>query len=246
MPICSSCQVDGATFSRGQLRKGAARMRCTKCVEAKVGAPPPPSVNRATDDAASGDLDASRRAPAPPKLLAHELAAQLVAKVERGGSGGVRTNLYDKSTKIPNKIRPMVTALVSEVVKTLPALNHAISEVAGPWAESSDAPTLALAKVLVHEMVVKGRSVKGGAKHPLAQAVWERRDALRATINASSAGAADAAASSQRKAAPLPRYVRVNTLKISVDGAKAALLADGDQPKLVATEPYATNLMKSI
>ena len=156
MPICSSCQVDGATFSRGQLRKGAARMRCTKCVEAKVGAPPPPSVNRATDDAASGDLDASRRAPAPPKLLAHELAAQLVAKVERGGSGGVRTNLYDKSTKIPNKIRPMVTALVSEVVKTLPALNHAISEVAGPWAESSDAPTLALAKVLVHEMVVKG------------------------------------------------------------------------------------------
>ena len=38
MPICSSCQVDGATFSRGQLRKGAARMRCTKCVEAKVGA----------------------------------------------------------------------------------------------------------------------------------------------------------------------------------------------------------------
>lgn len=228
MPVCAACNLENATFSRGQLKKGSAR-RCTTCVGA--------AVRTSAANTASSILLGSE-AHKVPKLLAHELAAQLVARVEQGG-GGVRTNLYNKGTNIPNKLRPVVTALVSEVVKCLPALQHALASVPGPWTQGSDAVTT-LAKVLLHEMVVKERSIKGGAKHPLARAMWERRVALKAAMETS---LVPVIAPPPQRATPLPRYVRVNTLKASVCDAKASLVhADA---KLVATDdPFVPLLLR--
>ena len=237
MPLCAACSIDhdASKFSKGQLRKGAAK-RCAVCVS-NSPAPAPQVPSKDASSAVEGAASATTE-PAVPKLLAHEFSAQIIDAVESGS--GVRQSLYNEELKIPNAIRPTVQALVSEVLKVLPVLRAALARVRGPWVE--DTSQLSLAAVLTHEMCVRHRTVKGGAKHELARAVWERKSALEAALasgrkgKAGSAGggaatasaggndgcdpvaaaAAAATAAAASSAPSLPRYVRVNTLKSSV------------------------------
>ena len=231
---CAGCSEDvlSSGYSKGQLRKGAAR-RCHSCI------------NGALQHTASAAADPTA------KLLAHELAAKVIAAVDRGG-GGVRTALYTHGATMPNRIRPTVMALVSEVLRELPVLLSALDAVPGPW--SSDKAGRYLAAVLVHEVCVRGRGVKGGARHEACRAVFERRSALTAALppstergNAAGAAAPDAQQPSAKER--LPRYVRVNTLQASVEEVRAALgpaldakaVADPLVPDLLALPPK-TNL----
>ena len=203
---CAACtkEVPISGFSKGQLRKGSAR-RCITCV----------SVAPQHDQAATA-VDPSA------KLLAHELAAKIIGSVDRGG-GGVRTALYSLPN-MPNKIRPTVTALVSEVMRELPSLLHCVDAVRGPW--TSDKAVRYLAAVLVYEIVICKRAVKGGARHEIGRAVFERRDELAAAHPQASDSGTNGDASALPPAAKkprLPRYVRVNTLLSSVDDVRADL-----------------------
>ena len=72
----------------------------------------------------------------------------------------MRTNLYSKGTTIPNNLRPIVTALASEDKVSRRCVTRL--QVWPGRTEGSDA-VLSLAKVLLYEMVVKRRSIKGGA-----------------------------------------------------------------------------------
>ena len=119
---CAACgqSLAASNYSKGQLKKAAAR-RCQSC----ISAPPQLAAAEATG------------APEVKYLVAHELAAQVVHLVNRGGVG-VRSALYDPSLRVPNKLRPVVTALVSEVLRSLPALQTALAAVDGPWSTTDD------------------------------------------------------------------------------------------------------------
>ena len=235
---CAACKLDlpASSFTKGQLKKGALR-RCTAC----VAVAPFPSTKPVEDAAA-----ASSSSVAGTKLLAHDLAAQVVAAVDCGGSGGVRTALYSLGPRMPNKIKPTVTALVSEVLRELPSLRAALASVKGPW--TTDKSQEHLAAVFAHEIVVRRRAVKGGARHAICRAVWEQRDAIRKALPAGAPDAEGTSTAPPPSAKKLPRYVRVNTLKTSVADVQASLagtVSTSDEDPLVPTLlqlPPKTNL----
>jgi 16S rRNA C967 or C1407 C5-methylase (RsmB/RsmF family) len=235
------------------MRKGDAK-RCTPCIAKapKVAPVPPPPQHDEPRGGGSGGGGA--------KLLAHEFASRVLSAVREGA--GVRQALYAPELKIPNGIRPIVTALVSEVLKELPRLEAALDKVQGPWAEGEGdreaAASKLLAAVLAFDIVVRQRGVKGAQRHPLARAVYEHREALRAALPPPLPSGADGAAvanltsggapSPSATTAPssLPRYVRVNTLKLSVAEALSSLSSlkpiEDPQLKGLLRLPPRTNL----
>ena len=202
---CAACSTDklASEYSKGQLRKGAAR-RCSPCIASQQQTDAP------VDDSGTAQKN----------LIAHELAAKVVAAVDRGGVG-VRAALYDKALNVPNQLRPVVTALVSEVLRLLPRLRSALSAVDGPWPKAE----VYIAAVLAYEIVVRKRPVKGASRHPIGRAVWERREALAAALPAENGGSSSTTttASTSKPAARLPRYARVNALLASVSEIRNAL-----------------------
>lgn len=231
MPLCSACSQERPklSFTKGQLKKGAGR-RCTSCMAA-------------VQKPEAGDAQSTTSSS---KLFLHATAAKVVAGVGRGA--GVRTLLYDDDW-VPPKVRPVVTALVTEVLKALPRLTSALACVSGPWSESDDARLLSA--VLMQDMIVREQRVKGSAGHPLARAIWEHRRALldvfASEADTSAAGSAAGVSlqpasganalsvsgkrTGSREAPLLPRYVRVNTLRTSVSDAIAVLQREVTQLK---------------
>ena len=231
MPACAACeqQLTSSCFSKGQLKKGQAR-RCGSCISSAAS----------TSAAASeSQQEPSNNTKA---LLAHSFAASVIAAVDKGS--GIRESLYDKQLKIPNSIRPKVQALVAEVIKSLSMLRSVLSAVPGPWVED---PSLTfLAAVLVHEMIVQGRTIKGGAKHALCRNVYSLRKPLEAALEASGDGSSGG--DRPKKTHVLPRYVRVNTLRASVMAVVEQLLADvtaSDDTRMAATEKMARKIAEA-
>ena len=215
MPRCAACDItlEPACFSKGQLRKGDAK-RCAACIAS------------ASADKV-GPVDEEGPSISPAALLPFELAGRVVFAVRQGI--GVRTALYDKRLAVPPQLLSTVTAIVSEVLKHLEPLCAALAKVEGPWEAEA---ARCLAAVLTHEMVVRGRAVKGGAKHALARAVWERRLGLEGAL------ALKRPALGEAKAAVLPRYVRVNVVKASLEEVLAALPSARPDPVI----PYLLRL----
>ena len=215
MPRCAACDItlEPARFSKGQLRKGDAK-RCAACIAS------------ASADKV-GPVDEEGPSSSPAALLPFELAGRVVFAVRQGI--GVRTALYDKRLAVPPQLLSTVTAIVSEVLKHLEPLCAALAKVEGPWEAEA---ARCLAAVLTHEMVVRGRAVKGGAKHALARAVWERRLGLEGAL------ALKRPALGEAKAAALPRYVRVNVVKASLEEVLAALPSARPDPVI----PYLLRL----
>ena len=85
---CAACSqpLAASAFSKGQLRKGAAK-RCASCVAT-------PQEKTIAPAAVADDGTATKH------LLVHELAAKIIDTVD--GGVGVRTALYE--VKVPNKL----------------------------------------------------------------------------------------------------------------------------------------------
>lgn len=217
MPRCAACEstLEPACFSKGQLRKGDAK-RCAACI---ASAPQPADK--------VGPVDEVGTSSSPAALLPFEMAGRVLLAVRQGI--GVRTALYDKRLAVPPQLLSTVTAIVSEVLKHLEPLCAALAKVDGPWEAEA---ARCLAAVLTHEMVVRGRAVKGGTKHALARAVWERRLGLEGAL------ALNRPALGETKAAALPRYVRVNAVKASLEEVLAALPSARPDPVI----PYLLRL----
>ncbi|KAL1519736.1 hypothetical protein AB1Y20_023244 [Prymnesium parvum] len=216
---CSGCHEaqPKALYSRAQLKKGGLR-RCEAC----VASPPAPA---AAPPAAAPPTLAQGKA-----MLPLHLAAQVVAGVEAGG--GMRTVLY--GLPMPERLRPTVIALASATLQHRDALLRAVSSARLPCASPS---LRALALVLVHEMVLRRRRVKGSARDPLARAVWERRDALHQQL------LPPAEAPPAPRAAEWPRYARVNPLRGMTSGAAIEALRAAGGPE-AAEDPLVRGLLR--
>ena len=140
-------------------------------------------------------------------LVVYEHAAVVLARVDEGA--GMRTALYEH--QMPNAVRPSVLALVCETLKSKERLETALKETAILTGLSTNDRCMAL--VLTFELAVRGGTIKGGAKSALVRAVFEQKAALIALLG----GPGPVAPAAPRQ--KLPRYVRVNTLRTSVEAA---------------------------
>ena len=140
-------------------------------------------------------------------LAIYEHAAGVLARVEEGA--GMRTALYEH--QMPNAVRPSVLALVCETLKSKERLETALKETTINTGLSTNDRCMTL--VLTFELAVRGGTIKGGAKSALVRAVFEQKAALIALLG----GPGPVAPAAPRQ--KLPRYVRVNTLRTSVEVA---------------------------
>jgi putative methyltransferase len=140
-------------------------------------------------------------------LAIYEHAAGVLARVEEGA--GMRTALYEH--QMPNAVRPSVLALVCETLKSKERLETALKETTINTGLSTNDRCMTL--VLTFELAVRGGTIKGGAKSALVRAVFEQKAALIALLG----GPGPVAPAAPRQ--KLPRYVRVNTLRTSVEAA---------------------------
>lgn len=148
-------------------------------------------------------------------------AASILAKVDQGNAG-VRTTLYQHP--MPDSLRPTVLALVSETMRhkeTLEAALEAEATLLGSFAAERW-----MLMVLTYELVINGGRVKGGAKSALVQAVGEQKATLSTLVMKAQPDAGGTVAKPSAKQR-LPRYVRVNTLKTSVEAVLSHLERDG-------------------
>ena len=152
---------------------------------------------------------------APVAVYAH--AASVLAKVDQG-SGGVRTTLYQHA--MPDSLRPTVLALVSETMRhkeTLEAALEAEATLLGSFAADRW-----MIMVLTYELVINGGRIKGGAKSAVVQAVGEQKATLSTLVEKVLPDVGGTVAKPSEKQR-LPRYVRVNTLKTSVEAVLSHL-----------------------
>ena len=136
-------------------------------------------------------------------LAVYEHSAGVLARVDQGA--GMRTALYEH--QMPNAVRPSVLALVCETLKSKERLETALEETA-ILTGASTTHDRCMALVLTFELAMRGGTIKGGAKSALVRAVFEQKAALIALL-----GGPGPVAPRQK----LPRYVRVNTLRTSVE-----------------------------
>uniref|UniRef100_A0A7S4BXZ1 SAM-dependent MTase RsmB/NOP-type domain-containing protein n=1 Tax=Chrysotila carterae TaxID=13221 RepID=A0A7S4BXZ1_CHRCT len=188
------------------------------------------------------------------KLLVYEAAAAALAKASQGE--GVRSATYQIT--VPPQLRPTVALLIAETRKAQARLDRALEKsklLQGLQAEALEAAYIPggargtqaiqaqadehigwLAKVLMYDMFVAKKKVKGGSKHAVARAIWARSDELTAWL-AEEGDAASVAAARVR----FPRYARVNTLRMSVADALRSLQEQGI--KLPSVDPVVKELL---
>ena len=141
-------------------------------------------------------------------LAVYEHAAGVLARVDEGA--GMRTALYEH--EMPNAVRPSVLALVSETLKSKERLETAL-EATDILTGVSTPHDRCMTLVLTFELAVRGGTIKGGAKSALVRAVFGQKAALIALLG----GLGPVAPAAPRQ--KLPRYVRVNTLRTTVEAA---------------------------
>jgi len=172
----------------------------------------------------------------------HELwhtASKVLASVLRNGS------LKSILAPMPSERAKPVNALVTETLKRRELLERVVQE-SGPWSSTSGHE---LRLLLAHEMLF-GHGLRQSAllrptdDDTLAETLsrmrsWEATLLKSAKAHAREAGVTDDADGNgglaeqqqqqqqQSQAARLPRYVRVNTLKMTLDAAVAVLCAEG-------------------